>query len=429
MGSRGGRHAVLGALILGLAAVQHSAARAGDDEAGPGALAQRLQMLSHWDHSFPLGDQFPNHAATTRKYNPLAGTADGARTWTPNYPDQYVYRFIKINLEPVCNWPYNEWTGLYHRRDDCDDRNRTDIRVRMHIKYENQYGKRTSGMRCLGDSPDSDEAPDVWNGERDKEPNLRPFIMSVEDGEGRELKYSMHRSDKHWWLDYDFAKPIKGRMYSVVNIEYQLQRVLQGSPSSNTFSAPWLRDWSAPVKEMEIVFTFPEGFFVNSFHVTPHNLMGEGRRGGSEGETRRVTRACCGFNVTDEVEDMERCTSSNDMALVWDTLKGTCLDKTVMLSTLFSIPETEKEDGAFDDDVLKGFVEYKVSFAPGLVDDPWAPAVGDRDNWGVPWWGWIVVGALALPVLAAVFYTLASYGVTDFFLDQSAYKTKLQGKV
>lgn len=387
-------------------------------------------MLTHWDHSFPNGNQFPDHAAVAKKYSPLEGTADASRTWTPNFPDEYVYRFIKVNLEPVCSWPWNEDTGYYKKRDECMDEDRTDVRVRQHIKYENQYGTRTSGMRCMGDAPDADEAPDVWNGERDKEPNLRPFIISVEDGEGTALNHSMHRSGQHWWLDYDFAKTVQGRMYYEVNIEYQLQRVVQGSPSSNTFSAPWLRDWNAPVKEMEIVWTFPENFFVENFNVQPHNLVGEGRKGGSEGETRRITRACCGYNVTDHVEDMERCTSAHDLGAVWDVLKGTCDDgKTIMLSTLFTIPETEEQDGAYDDDVVKGMSEYKVTFSPGLVDDPGTPAVGDRDNWGVPWWGWIVLGLLSLPVFAAIFYTLANYGVMDFFLDQSAYKVKLQGKV
>jgi len=383
------------------------------------------------DHSFPNGNQFPDHGATASKYNPLAGTADSSRTWTPNYPNEYVYRMVKVNLEPVCNWPWDDQTGFYKRRNECPDSDRTDVRVRMHIKYENQYGTRTKGMRCLGEAPDADEAPDVWAGERDKEPNLRPFILAVEDAEGTPLNHSMHRSDKHWWLDYSFDEvhPLTGRMYSEIDIEYQLQRVIQGSPSANTFSAPWLRDWSAPVKEMEIVFTFPAGFLVDSFHVTPHNLVGEGRRGGSEGETRRITRACCGYNITDHVEDMERCTAAHDLGAVWDVLKGSCEDKTIMLSTLFTIPATEKEFGAFDDDVLKGMPEYKVSFAPGLVDDPWTPTIGDRDNWGVPWWGWVVLGLACVPVFAAAFYTLATYGVMDFFLDQSAYKKKLQGKV
>jgi len=106
-----------------------------------------------------------------------------------------------------------------------------------------------------------------------------------------------------------------------------------------------------------------------------------------------------------------------------------------MLSTLFSIPETELEPyGAYDDNVLRGWdTEYKVSFTPGLVNDPWAAAVGDRDNWevplGMPWWGWVVLVLACMPVLAALFYTLAAYGAPDFFLSQSAYKTKLQGKV
>jgi hypothetical protein len=60
---------------------------------------------------------------------------------------------------------------------------------------------------------------------------------------------------------------------------------------------------------------------------------------------------------------------------------------------------------------------------------PWAAAVGDRDVWGVPWWGWVVLGLLVTPLLAAVFYTLATYGAMDFFLEQTTYKVKLQGKV
>jgi hypothetical protein len=402
---------------------------------------QRLEMLTHWDHSFPRGDQFPETHLTAKKYNPLAGTADGARTWTPQYPDEYVYRSVKVELEPVCNWQWNEETGLYATRSECSDGNRTDVRVRTQIKYENQYGKRSSGLRCLGDSPDATEAPEVWNGERDKEPNLRPFVLKVEDGDGTALKYTMHRSDQHWWLAYDFAGPLEGRKFYDVTIEYQLQRVMQGTPSGNYFTAPWLRDWNAPVKEMEIVWIFPPGFFVDSFDVTPPNLVGEGRIGGSEGEMRRITRACCGEEIKQEgggvksVEEIERCTSSAYLASTWQTLKYGCEDKSVMLSTLFSIPETELEPyGAYDDNVLRGWdTEYKVSFTPGLVNDPWAAAVGDRDNWevplGMPWWGWVVLVLACMPVLAALFYTLAAYGAPDFFLSQSAYKTKLQGKV
>ena len=440
MGVAGRRRAAAGPLLLAAAlcagsfrhaaaagALRHAAAASPLERAGSGQ--QRLEMLTHWDHSFPAGDQFPEVHPTAHKYNPLAGTADGARTWNPEYPAEYVYRFIKVELAPACNWPWNEWTGLYRKRSECSDANMTDVRVRTHIKYENQYGQRVSGMRCLGDSPDAAEAPDVWNGERDKEPNLRPFILKVEDGAGTALNYTVHRSDKKWWLDYDFAAPLEGRMFYEVNIEYQLQRVMQGSPAQNSFSAPWLRDWNAPVKQMEIVWMFPPGFFVQTFDVTPPNRVGEGRPGGGEGEMRRITRAYCGEEVKN-VEKMERCTSSAYLASTWETLKYGCEGKSVLLSTLFSIPETEKEYGSFDDDVLRGWdTEYKVSFAPGLVDEPWAAAVGDRDSWGVPWWGWVVLALLSMPVFAAIFYTLATYGNADFFLNQSAYRTKLQGKV
>ena len=54
---------------------------------------------------------------------------------------------------------------------------------------------------------------------------------------------------------------------------------------------------------------------------------------------------------------------------------------------------------------------------------------GERYAWGVPWWGWIVLGVACVPIIAAVFYTLARYGAMDFFLDQSAYKQRLQRKV
>ena len=395
---------------------------------------QRLQMLSHWDHSFPRGDQFPQPAVTTR-FSPLEGTADSARTWTPNYPSPYVYRFIKVELEPVCGWPYHADSGYYMRRSQCADANKTDVRVKMHIQYENLHGTRSRGMRCLGDSPDPAEAPDVWAGERDKAPNSRPFILSVSDSAGNPLSYHMHRSDSYWWLDYEFARPLDGRMWYEVILEYQLQRVMQGSPTVNSFSAPWLRDWSAPVKKMEIVWMFPKAFFVKSFSVIPDNQLGEGEKEGwlrgAEGEPRRITRACCGTQDTSDVEGMERCTADEGSGLaVWRQMREACKDKTVMLSTLISFAPSERGSyGAIDDDVLAGMTEYKVSFTPGLVNMPWAAAVGDRDVWGVPWWGWVVLGLLVTPLLAAVFYTLATYGAMDFFLEQTTYKVKLQGKV
>ena len=168
---------------------------------------QQLEMLAHWDLTFPNGDQFPAMGADfqfdatqakTYDYNPLVGTADGARTWTPNYPDQYVYRFVKVNLEPVCNWQFDKLTGYWKKRNECETTDRTDVRVKMHIKYENQYGKRTNGLRCIGDAPDEREAPNVWDGERDKIPNLRPFIISVKDKDDVDLEWTMHRSGDHW---------------------------------------------------------------------------------------------------------------------------------------------------------------------------------------------------------------------------------------
>jgi hypothetical protein len=437
----GVRRNVSGVLVLVLAMARGSCSmRTSHHPAVPGRQ-QRLEMLSHWDHSFPLGGQFPDNKAVTRKYSPLEGTSASARTWTPNFPDDYVYRSVKVYLAPACNWPFEKVSGFYLKREKCDDGNMTDVRVRMHIKYENQHGKLTSGMRCLGDAPDPSEAPAVWDGEKDKVPNLRPFILKVEDSDGTPLQYHMHRNDALWWLDYDFAKPMEGRVFYDVVIEYQLQRVMQGSEQSNSFSAPWLREWNAPVKEMEIFFTFPPGFYARSFDVLPKNTrpgyhMEDWKHWG---ELHRITRACCGPEATDDVEGMETCTQDNDLMSVWGNLRQACEDKEgqVMLSTLLYVPSTQLEPnrtgvfGAIDDDVLEGMTEYSVSFSPGFVDSPWGSvsAVSDRDYWGVPWWGWLVLVGLSLPMLAAVFYTLATYGAMDFFLGQTSYKIKLQDKV
>eukprot|EP00960_Hanusia_phi_P028840 747615-Hanusia_phi.AAC.2 len=382
---------------------------------------QQTQMLSHWDLDIPP----PAPEGVNKVYNPHFTTADAARTWTPYYPSHYVYENVKVTLGPVCGWKYQP-NGYYRRVDVCPDDEKTDMRVKMEIKYANYYGTLRGGLRAIGDSPDPSQAPEDPADEKSE--NLRPFILSVRGDNNTELKWSLQRMEDEWWVNYEFDHPLVGREYYTIVLYYQLQRVLKGTFDKNTFTAHWLRSWSAPLKSMNIIFVFPPSFKVNDFYVEPSDLIGEGDHKVNEEMTIK-TSTCCGKEIKDE-EEMERCTASNEIARKWVKLEGGCDGKMVMLSTRFGIPQSQLEDSSIDDSIQTQFQQYRVHFSPGLVDDPNAPGAND-DAWrepsrggSFPWWAWLIALMVLAPLLIACFYTFGAYGAHDFFGDSTSQKLR-----
>jgi len=351
---------------------------------------QHLQMLSHYDGTVPA----PAPLVHTDTYNPLFSTADHARTWSPNYPSPYSYERVEAKLAPACQWRKRP-DGLYKKIDNCDNDQLFDVSVELTIKYAIIVPPKTGGVKAIGDSPAEDSPP--------------PFVNSVTDGEGAPLPWNLFREDKQWYLHYKFSPPVEARAYYTVRIDFQLQQVLQGDEGENKYRASWLSEWNAPVKEMHITWAFPKGFAVDEFHVEPRNAAGEGE-GGAEGEIRAISSVCCGQESKSE-DEMERCTSDQDLGAEWAKQEGQCKDKVVVVSTALTIPESEEEYGAADDGVQSTGL-YEIKFKPGLVENK-NPAGVREDK--VQWWVWLLVLIVAFPCIGAILYTLAAYGPDNFF--------------
>jgi hypothetical protein len=314
---------------------------------------------------------------------------------------------------------------------DCPDEDKKDVTVELEMTYLVLHGTKKQGVKSIGDAPvvtlpegeedraaharmdEDDDGIDDNLQDSDKKPVSRPlgvFLHSVRDGEGRELVHTLFRQDAEWWLHYTFAQPVEqGKEYKVV-VSYQLQRVLEGNMDKNTFRAPWLRQWHAPVKHLDVLFAFPRGFHVSYFEVDPRQQRGE-FEGGSMGDLPRHTTVCCGEEVAGE-EEMPRCTRSKEMALYWMRGDGECAGKQLVLSTRLHQDDMERAlGGAGRDAGVEGFgPRYEVRFEPGLVLNE----RGNVNHSGA--WLLTLAGFLVLfPFVATAIYTFAHYGPESFW--------------
>jgi len=149
------------------------------------------------------------------------------------------------------------------------------------------HGSKKQGVKTIGDAPNVVPGPQVDDGkmrdddgdgiedseddQKDPEAPLGVFVHSVQDGEGRDLVHTLFRNDHQWWLHYmyTFAETVEAHQRYTGVVDYQLQEALEGTEEQNTFRAPWLRQWHAPVKHMDVLWAFPKGFKVDYFEVDP----------------------------------------------------------------------------------------------------------------------------------------------------------------
>lgn len=276
---------------------------------------------------------------------------------------------------------------------DCRMSERHDVWSDYMIKYAILAGPLTEGFRAIGDAPGEDSP--------------QPLVIRVTDGEGNNLKHTVYRQGKHWFVHYTFSQPSAARGFVTVHIQYQLRRVLTGTiGGDNTFRAAWLQLWNAPVKRLEVLFSFPKGFGVDEYDVKPATSL-EG-----DDEPSLSTSVCCGDR---DAEAMERCTNDATLAEVWAGGHGACTNSTVQLQTIIAV--AKKEGGAPDDGVPLADV-YRVTFSPGIVDDVSGDAV-NRTSYA---WVFAILGILLFPAFAAVVYFTYTVGRTSADDDDMPYK-------
>ena len=346
---------------------------------------QRLQSLSRWNWDLPPPS--PSSPLANNVYDPIKTTRDASRLWTPNYPTRSMISNVRVRFTPVCDWPeiFDDATGQskgFNQTNECPLVNDTDISVLLTVNYSVYDGLLKEGFKSIADSPRLNSPV--------------PWVKAVQDGDGVSLNYSLYRDSatKEWWIHYIFADAAT-KTYTI-QLEYQIRKVLVGGISSNTFAAPWLQEWDAPVQSMDIHWVFPQNFKPKAFSVSPENNK-------ADYEPSQLTAICCGNG---DVSEIGKCTYDWKMGLKWASQSSSvnnCLNQSVMLVTNLRLASglwANEEAGVNLNNM------YTVTFSPGLVTNA-ADNVKEANGYG-----WILPLLLIVlfPCFGAVFWTLRSQG-------------------